>query len=229
MKYKIIGETLPAVVLEMQQGEQVFTESGGMSWMDPCFKMETSTRGGAMKALKRSFSGNSLFLTTYSCGGPSGKIAFAASFPGNIRAIKLEAGQSIICAKTAFLAAEHSVDFSIYFKKSFKTGIFGGAGFVLQKLTGPGIVFLELSGSTVEYTLEPGQVMNVDQGHVALFQESVHFDVTQVKGAKNVLFSGEGLFFATLTGPGRVVLQTMPISKLAEALSPYLAVNNGSN
>lgn len=221
MKYKIIGDTLPVAELELQRGEQIYTESGGMAWMDPCFEMETSTRGGAMKALKRSFSGNSLFLTTYTCQKDGGRIAFAASFPGNVRAVKLEAGQSIICAKTAFLAAEESVDFSIFFKKSFKTGIFGGAGFILQKLTGPGTVFLELNGSTVEYTLEAGQQLNVDQGHIAVFEEKVHFDVTQVKGAKNILFSGEGLFFATLTGPGRVVLQTMPIAKLASALSPY--------
>ncbi|MCB6570916.1 TIGR00266 family protein [Eubacterium limosum] len=228
MKYEIIGDTLPVVELVLDKGEQIYTESGGMSWMDPCFDMETSTRGGALKAIKRSFSGNSLFLTTYTCQADKGRIAFSASFPGNIRAVHLEAGQSIICAKTAFLAAEESVDFSIFFKKSVKTGVFGGAGFILQKLTGPGLVFLELNGTTVEYTLEPGQQLNVDQGHIAVFEEKVSFDVTQVKGAKNILFSGEGLFFATLTGPGRVVLQSMPVDKLAKALIPYMPTSTSS-
>ena len=126
------------------------------------------------------------------------------------------------------MAAEESVDFSIFFKKSVKTGVFGGAGFILQKLTGPGLVFLELNGSTIEYNLEEGQTINVDQGHIAVFQEKVHFDVTQVKGAKNILFSGEGLFFATLTGPGRVVLQSMPVDKLAKALIPYMPTSTSS-
>lgn len=228
MEYRIIGETLPAVEICMNKGESVYTESGGMAWMDPCFEMETSTRGGALKALKRSFSGNSIFLTTYTCQKDNSNIAFTASFPGNIRAVRLAAGQSIICAKSAFLAAEETVDFSIFFKKSLKTGIFGGAGFILQKLTGPGLVFLELNGTTVEYDLEPGQTINVDQGHIALFQEEVHFDVTQVKGAKNILFSGEGLFFATLTGPGKVLLQTMPVSRLAQALIPYIPTGGNS-
>lgn len=120
------------------------------------------------------------------------------------------------------------MDFSIFFKKSVKTGVFGGAGFILQKLTGPGLVFLELNGTTVEYTLEPGQQLNVDQGHIAVFEEKVSFDVTQVKGAKNILFSGEGLFFATLTGPGRVVLQSMPVDKLAKALIPYMPTSTSS-
>ncbi len=226
MEYRIIGETLPAVEIRMCKGESLYTESGGMAWMDPGFTMKTNTRGGAMQALKRKAAGNSLFLTTYTCQKDGDCIAFASSFPGNIRAVRLEEGQSIICAKTSFLAAEESVDFSIFFRKSLKTGLFGGAGFILQKLTGPGMVFLEFHGSTVEYDLTAGQTINVDQGHIALFTEDVHFDVTQVKGAKNVLFSGEGLFFATLTGPGKVILQTMPISNLANALIPYLPVSN---
>ncbi|MDO4288347.1 MAG: TIGR00266 family protein [Eubacterium sp.] len=216
MKYEIEGGNLPAVIVELSEGETIYTESGGMAWMDDCFSMETNTRGGVLKAFKRSFSGQSMFMTTYTCHKDGGRIAFCSSFPGNIKVAHLEEGQSIICQKRSFLAAEASVDLSIFFKKSLKTGFFGGEGFILQKITGPGLVFLEMDGSIVEYELTQGQVLNVDQGHIAMFEPSVSFDITQVKGVKNVLFSGEGLFMGRLEGPGRVWLQTMPFSKIVD-------------
>ncbi len=226
INYEIKGENLPVAILELNRGESVYTESGGMAWMDDCFTMETGTHGGLLKAFKRSFSGQSMFMTTYTCQKDGGKIAFCSSFPGNIKAAKLEAGQTIICQKRSFLAAESSVELEIYFKKSLKTGFFGGEGFILQKITGPGLVFLEMDGSIVEMTLEEGQVLNVDQGHIALFEPSVSFDITQVKGVKNVLFGGEGLFMGRLEGPGRVWLQTMPFSRVVDEIIARVP-NNG--
>lgn len=226
MKYEIQGGNLPVVVAELAAGETVYTESGGMAWMDDCFTMETSTQGGVLKAFKRSFSGQSLFMTTYTCNRDGGRIAFCSSFPGNIKAARLEEGQSIICQKRSFLAAESSVDLSIFFKKSLKTGLFGGEGFILQKITGPGLVFLEMDGSIVEYDLAAGQVLNVDQGHIAMFDPSVSFDLTQVKGVKNVLFSGEGLFMGRLEGPGRVWLQSMPFSKVVDEVVARVPTSN---
>lgn len=218
MEYQILGGNLPVVLCTLQAGDSMYTESGGMSWMTANIGMETNMKGGFMKGLARKLAGESLFMTTYSCQQGQGLIAFASSFPGEIRAIKLEAGLSLICQKRSFLAAESSVSLEMHFHKRLGVGLFGGEGFILQKITGPGEVFLELDGTVIEYELQAGQVLKVDTGHVAMYEPSVDFDIQMVKGFTNALFGGEGLFLGTLTGPGKVWLQTMPFENLANAI-----------
>jgi uncharacterized protein (TIGR00266 family) len=218
MEYQIQGGNLPVVLCTLQAGDSMYTESGGMSWMTTNIGMETNMKGGLMKGLARKLAGESLFMTTYSCQQGQGLIAFSSSFPGEIRAIKLEAGQSLICQKRSFLAAESSVTLEMHFRKRLGAGLFGGEGFILQKITGPGMAFVEMDGSVIEYDLQAGQVLKVDTGHVAMFDPTVNFDIQMVKGFSNVLFGGEGLFLGTLTGPGKVWLQTMPFENLANQI-----------
>ncbi len=215
MKYEIIGGSLPALECELNAGESVFTESGGMSWMDDKFDMSSNTKGGIMKGLGRALAGESIFLTTYTAKQNNAKITFASCFPGNILPLELKHNESIIAQKHAFLAAEDGVELEMYFRKKLGVGFFGGEGFILQKIKGPGMAFLEIDGSIVEKTLAPNEVLKVDQGYIAAFEPTVRFDIETIKGLGNILFSGEGLFVGTLTGPGKVWLQTMPYSKLA--------------
>lgn len=223
MKYTIKGDSLPVVVVELNQGETVVSESGAMGWMSENIIMDTNMKGGLFGGIGRAFAGESIFLNTFTCGSGNGNgiIGFPSSFPGRIVARPLESGEVIICQKGAFLAAESSVKLETFFRKKLGAGLFGGEGFILQKITGPGMVFLEFDGYVDEYNLAPGQVLKVDTGHVAMFDASVSFDVEMVKGFKNVLFGGEGLFLSTLRGPGRVYLQTMPIQNLAGQLNGY--------
>lgn len=218
MEYQIQGGNLPVVLCTLQAGDSMFTESGGMSWMTTNIGMETNMKGGLMKGLARKLAGESLFMTTYSCQQGQGLISFSSSFPGEIRAINLEAGQSLICQKRSFLAAEGSVTLEIHFRKRLGAGLFGGEGFILQKITGPGMAFVEMDGSVIEYEMQAGQVLKVDTGHVAMFEPTVNFDIQMVKGFSNVLFGGEGLFLGTLTGPGKAWLQTMPFENLANEI-----------
>ncbi|MFZ6026320.1 MAG: TIGR00266 family protein [Chloroflexota bacterium] len=223
MEYKIIGTTLQAVVMELDPGETVYSESGGMAWMTANIDMKTSGRGGGIGgALARAVSGESLFLVEYTSQRGKGMIAFASDFPGKIVPLHLAAGQEMICQKTAFLCAEKTAGLSIHFRKRLGAGLFGGEGFILQKISGPGVAFVCLDGEIMEYTLGPNQVLKVDTGHVAMYEPSVSFDIEMVKGLTNIFFGGEGLFLATLRGPGRVWLQTMPTSNLAKAIMPYL-------
>src|SRR5512145_460126 len=223
MEYKIIGTTLQAVILELDPGETVYSESGGMAWMSANIIMNTSGRGGGLGgALKRAVSGESLFLVEYTSQGGKGIVSFASDFPGKIVPVELVQGQEMICQKTAFLCAEKTAKLDIHFRKRLGAGLFGGEGFILQKITGPGVAFVCLDGEIVEYTLAPNQVMKVDTGHVAMYEPTVSFDVEMMKGFTNILFGGEGLFLATLRGPGRIWLQTMPTSNLAKAIMPYL-------
>lgn len=226
MEYKIEGGNLPVAICTMEQGESIFTESGGMSWMTTNMEMTTNMKGGLMKGLARKFSGESLFMTTYTCGQGQGLIAFAGSFPGEIRAINLAPGQSLICQKRAFLAAQSSVTLEVQFNKRLGSGFFGGEGFILQKITGPGVAFVELDGSVIEYDLAAGQTLKVDTGNVAMFEPTVQFDVQMVKGFSNMLFGGEGLFLSTLTGPGKVYLQTMPFNNLASQIIAKIPKSN---
>jgi uncharacterized protein (TIGR00266 family) len=218
MEYQIQGGNLPVVLCTLQAGDAMYTESGGMSWMTTNIGMTTNMKGGLMKGIARKMAGESLFMTTYTCQQGQGLIAYASSFPGEIRAIKLEAGQSMICQKKSFLAAEGSVTLAMHFRKRLGVGLFGGEGFILQKITGPGTAFVEMDGSIIEYDLQAGQMLKVDTGHVAMFDPSVQFDIEMVKGFSNVLFGGEGLFLGTLTGPGKVWLQTMPFENLANEI-----------
>ena len=212
MKYEIIGGQLPAVVCKLDRGEKMFTESGGMCWMEEGFSMDSNTRGGLLKGLGRAMSGESIFLTTYTSSQDDAEIA------GKILPVALEPGKTLIVQKHAFLAAEDGVNLQAHFRKKLGTGFFGGEGFVLQKLTGNGMAFLEIDGDIIEKTLAPGETLQVDQGYIAGFEESVQFDITTVKGLKNKFFSGEGLFLATLSGPGKIWLQTMPFSVLADRI-----------
>jgi uncharacterized protein (TIGR00266 family) len=227
MQYKIEGSLLQYLAVSMDQGDAMYTESGGMAWMSEGINMETNTRGGLMAGLGRTLAGESLFMTTYTCAAPKALIVFTAEAPGKIIDLNLAPNQTIICQKDAFMCAENSVKMEMHFRKKLGAGLFGGEGFILQKVTGPGMAYMEIPGEVVEYDLKPNQVLKVDPGHIAMFEPTVNYDITMVKGLKNVLFSGEGLFLATLTGPGKVWLQTMPIINLAKKIAQYIPTKSG--
>lgn len=223
MRYEIHGTVMQTLDVFLAPGESMYTESGGMAWMKGNIEMKTDTKGGLMAGLGRKLAGESLFMTNYVNHGPDeALIVFTPEAPGKIIPVKLGAGQSIICQRDAFMCAEASVELSMHFRKRLGTGLFGGEGFVLQKITGPGFAFLELPGEVREYTLAAGETMKIDPGHIALFEPSVSYDIVTVKGLTNILFSGEGLFLATVTGPGRIWLQSLPLSNLAAKLAKYL-------
>ena len=225
-KYEILGENLPVVVCELSPGESMITESGSMSWMSPNMKMETTTGGGMKKMLGRLVSGDSAFQNKFTAEGGDGFIAFASSFPGAIKALQISAGRSMIVQKSAFLASEEGVELSMHFQKKLGSGIFGGEGFIMQKLSGRGTAFLEVDGYAVEYELRAGQQMVVDTGNLAMMDAACSIEIQSVKGVKNALFGGEGLFNTVVTGPGRIVLQTMPVSGVAAALAPFFPSGN---
>ncbi len=222
MQYKIIGEPLPVVECQLAPNEAMITEKGSMCWMSPNMKMETGA-GGFGKAFGRMFSGESMFQNTYTAQGGPGMITFASSFPGSIRAIDVAPGREIVVQKSGFLASEAGVELSIFFQKKAGAGFFGGEGFIMQKLSGQGTAFVEIDGYAVEYELAPGQQMVIDTGYLAMCDATCSIDIQQVKGVKNVLFGGEGLFNTVVTGPGKIVLQTMPVSSFASALGPFVS------
>lgn len=222
IKYSIEGGQLPVVICYPEAGQTLCTEGGSMSWMSPNMRMETNAGGGIGKAIGRLFSGESIFLNEYTAMGGSGTIAFASSFPGTIIPYEVTPGNGIIVQKRGFLAMEKGLDLSVHFQRRLGAGLFGGEGFVMQRITGSGLVFIEIDGHCQEYTLAPGQSIVVDTGYLAAMTESCTMDVQTVKGVKNVLFGGEGLFNTVITGPGKIYLQTMPVIKTAQALLPYL-------
>lgn len=218
MQYQIMGGSFPVVTCQLTDGEQMITERGSMVWMTP--NMEMTTHGGGVgKMFSKAFSGESMFQNIYTSHG-QGMIAFGSSFPGKIVPIQIEPGKSWILQKRAFLASEIGVELSIHFNKRIAAGFFGGEGFIMQRLSGRGLAFAEIDGDLVEYQLQPGQQMVVDTGNVAGFEETVSIEAKTVQGAKNVVFGGEGLFHTVLTGPGRIWLQTMPLSSVAAAIAP---------
>lgn len=226
MKYTLLGEPLPVVICDVEPGETLITEGGAMSWMSPNMKMETTSGGGIGKMFSRMISGDSLFLNRYTAQRGPGQIAFASSFPGSIRAIDIEPGKEIIVQKSGFLAAEEGVDLSVHFQKRFSTGLFGGEGFIMQKLSGRGKAFIEIDGTAVEYVLQAGQSIIIDTGYLAMMDASCTMEVVPVQGgAKNMLFGGEGIFNTVVHGPGKIVLQTMPVYKVASAIIPYIPVS----
>ena len=220
MRYQIIGNSLPAVICDLNPGETMITESGSMAWMTPNMKMETST-GGLGKAFGRLFSGESIFLNRYTATAGPGHITFASSFPGSIQAVQIAPGKELIVQKSGFLAAEAGVSLSVHFQKRIGAGFFGGEGFIMQRLSGNGTAFIEIDGHAVEYQLAAGQSIVVDTGYLAAMDASCTMEVVTVPGIKNVLFGGEGLFHTVVRGPGRIILQTMPIYRVAGALQPY--------
>ena len=222
MKYQIVGDTLPAVICQLEPGEKMITEGGGMSWMSPNMLMETTSNGGIGSMIGRMFSGEKAFQNVYTAQGGEGMIAFASCFPGSIRAFEIAPGQEMILQKSAFLAGEVGIEMSVFFNKKLGTGFFGGEGFIMQRISGQGTVFADFDGHVVEYELAPGQQIVVDTGHLAALTASCQMDIRSVPGVKNMLFGGEGIFNTIITGPGRVWLQTMPISNVAGVLRPYM-------
>ena len=226
MKYEILGDSLPVVICHLDKNEQMFNESGAMAWMSPNMKMETSSNGGLGKALGRMFAGEKIFQNIYTAQGGEGLIAFASSFPGSIVPFEIAPGKEMIFQKRAFLAGEMSIQLSVHLNKKIGAGLFGGEGFVLQRVSGHGIAFAEFDGHIVQYDLQPGQTIVVDTGNLAAFEPSVNMEIQTVPGMKNMLFGGEGIFNTVLTGPGKVWLQTMPISSVAAVLRPYMPTGN---
>ena len=222
MQYQISGETFPIAEFQLTRGESVFTESGGMSWMSEGIEMATSTRGGLMAGLGRALAGESLFMVSYTCRAETGSVVFTPEAPGKILDMTLERGQSLICQKDTFLCAEESVEVKIFFQKRLGAGLFGGEGFILQKVTGPGTAFFAIPGEVRERTLASEEKLLVDPGHIAMFEPTVDYEINMVRGIKNVLFAGEGLFLATLRGPGKIWLETMPLSNLAAKIARYI-------
>ena len=226
MKYSIIGEPLPVVICDMDPGEVMITESGAMSWMSPNMKMETTTGGGIGKALGRMFSGDTIFQNRYTAQGGPGQIAFASSFPGSIKAVEIAPGKELIVQKKSFLASESTVELSIFFQKKIGSGLFGGEGFIMQKLSGCGTAFVEIDGYAVEYNLQAGQSMVVDTGYLAAMDPTCSMEIVSVPGVKNMLFGGEGIFNTVVKGPGKVILQTMPVNAVAGAIQPFIVTGN---
>ena len=224
MNYEIVGEPMPVVICHLAGGESMITERGSMVWMSPNLQMQTSA-GGLGKAFGRMFSGESIFLNTYTAQG-DGMFAFGSSFPGSIRAVEITPEHPVVVQKSGFLAAEPGVELSVFFQKKLGAGFFGGEGFIMQKLSGRGTAFLEVDGYAVEYELRAGQQMVVDTGNLAMMDAACSIEIQSVKGVKNALFGGEGLFNTVVTGPGRIVLQTMPVSGVAAALAPFFPSGN---
>ncbi len=221
MKYSIEGGSLPVVICKLDPGEVMISEAGGRSWAKGEYTTETTSGGGAKKMLGRMFTGESLFMSKYVAQGPL-EIAFASSYPGRIVPLELAAGQSIICQKRAFMAGTEGLTLETHFNKSLGKGLFGGEGFIMQKVTGPGTVFVEIDGHAAEYELAAGEKIVCDTGILALMEGTCTLDIQRVKGVKNVLFGGEGLIDTVISGPGKVYLQSMTIEQLAARLIPYL-------
>ena len=225
MRYEIKGGSFPIVVCQLESGEQMITEKGSMVWMTP--NMQMDTRGGGLgKMFAKAFSGESMFQNIYAARG-QGMIAFASSFPGSIREVEVMDDRPLVVQKAGFLAAEEGVELSIFFQKKTGAGFFGGEGFIMQKLSGRGMAFVEIDGELVEYELGPGEQLVVDTGNVAGLTAGVQMDIQAVPGVKNALLGGEGLFNTILTGPGKVWLQTMPICSVAMSIRPYIPTGNG--
>lgn len=223
IKYEIKGGDLPVVICYPEANQALKTERGAMSWMSPNMQMTTNAGGGFGGVLGRMVTGESIFLNEYRAQGGPGMIAFASSFPGSIIPYQVSPGNEIVVQKGGFLAMEEGLNLSVQFQRKFGAGFFGGEGFIMQKVSGNGLVFLEIDGTCVQYDLQPGQQLIVDTGYLAAYTGSCTMDIQTVKGFKNAMFGGEGLFNTVITGPGRVYLQTMPIHGVASAISPYIA------
>ncbi|ONI41971.1 TIGR00266 family protein [Candidatus Epulonipiscium fishelsonii] len=226
MQYNIFGNNLPGVSIILDKGEQVFTQSGGMIWMDASIKMDSNLKGGVFQSIGRMFTGESLFMVTYTAREDNSEVVFGSTFPGEILPISLSGRDTIIAQKDAFLCAEHDVKLEITFTKKLSSGFFGGEGFILQKISGNGMVFLESTGCLVERELARGETILVDTGNVTAFESSVAYEIEFAKGMKNMLFGGEGLFLTKLTGPGKVWLQTITVDNVANRIIPFIPVNN---
>jgi uncharacterized protein (TIGR00266 family) len=225
MDHKILGTTLPVLEMQLQPGESVIAVSGELSWMSASIDLQTTTGsgGGGLGGLfKRVAGGGSLFMTKYTAQGAPGLLAFATKMPGHILPVEIGQGADYLVHRHGFMCGTEGIDVSAAFQQSLGAGIFGGDGFVLQKVSGSGQAWIELSGEVVPYTLAAGETLRVHPGHVGMFDSTISFEITRIKGIRNMLFGGDGIFLAALTGPGRIWLQSLPISNLAHALMPYL-------
>ena len=230
MRYSIEGEPLPVAILDVEPGETIISQRGAMSWMSPNMRMQTKTGGGGLgKLFGRAISGESIFVNRYTAEGGAGMIAFASTFPGSIRAFSIAPGQEIIAQKNSFLASTEGVELSVFFQKKLGAGFFGGEGFVMQRLSGNGVAFVEFDGYIKEYELQAGQQIVLDTGYLAAMTGTCSVDIQSIGGVKNVLFGGEGFFNTIVTGPGHVWVQSMPIAQMANSLIPFLPLNNSSN
>lgn len=229
MKYHIFGTTVPAVEVTLNRGESMYTQSGAMAWQSEGIDMNTGTRGGLFKGLSRMLAGESIFQSTFTAQTDGATIAFAATVPGAIVAYDLTGKPDLICQKGAFLCAQESVALKVAFTKRFSAGMVGGEGFILEELSGDGLAFLEIDGDAMERTLAPGEVIKVDTGNVVAFEKTVSYEVETVKGAANIFFGGEGLFLTKLTGPGKIILQTMNLFDFAGRIGSLLPSRNNNN
>ncbi|HBN38499.1 MAG TPA: TIGR00266 family protein [Ruminococcaceae bacterium] len=226
MQYEIKGSPFPAAICYLEAGEQLITEGGGMSWMSPNIKMETTTNGGLGKAIGRAFSNEKMFQNRYTSVGSNGMISLTSSFPGEIKTIEINQGDEIICQKSSYLASTPGVNMSVFFRKKLSTGLFGGEGFIMQKFSGSGLLFIEIDGTPIEYDLQAGEQIVIDTGHLVMMSSSCKMDVKTISGMKNILFGGEGIFNTVVEGPGKIILQTMPVTRLAGTLSRYIATSS---
>lgn len=223
MQYKILGETVPVVEVKLNQGESMYTQSGGMAYQTEGIEMRTNAKGGFMKSLGRAFAGESMFMATYTAQRDEAMIAFATTVPGTIKPVnisELPAGLNV--QKGSFLCAEPGVEMSITFTKRFGAGLFGGEGFILQKAQGRGMLFLEVDGDVIEKTLMPGEVLKVDTGNVVAFESTVSYEIETIKGLGNIFLGGEGLFLTKLVGPGKVILQSQNFGDFVGRIAPFV-------
>lgn len=227
LKFHILGSIQQTLMVEVQPSQMIFADAGSMSWMTAAMTMNTRASGGLGGMFKRAVSGASMFIIDFTAVGGIGQVSFCTDFPGKILPIELEPGKSVIMHKHAFVCAEKTITLDVFFTRKLGAGLFGGEGFVLQKLTGPGLTFAELDGDAIEYNLQPNQLMRVEPGHVAMFEDTVTFDIEMIKGMSNILFGGEGMFLATLKGPGRIWLHSMTVSKIASRIMEYMPAKSG--
>lgn len=226
MNFEIKGDTFPVLICNLNEGESIANQQGAMSWMSPNMKMSTNAGGSIGKFFSRAVTGESVFQNIYTAEKGPGMIAYSSSFPGTILPVEISPARTIVAQKTAFLASETGVNFEVFFQKKFGSGFFGGEGFIMQKFTGNGMLFLEMNGSIIEYDLAPNQSILVDTGYLAAADATISIDIESVKGIGNALFGGEGLFNTRITGPGHVWIQTMPITQFANSLSKYIIKTN---
>ena len=229
MEYEIIGGNFPVVECILKKGESMTTQSGAMAYMDSTITMETTTNGGLGKMVGRLFTKEKLFQNIYTANEDGSKIAFGTCVPGSIMAVKLKKGQTLLCQKSSFLASYGNIELSTFFNKKIGVGIFGGEGFIIQKITGEGIVFIEIDGSMKEFELKENEQLILSTGHLVSMDDTCSIDVQTVKGLKNIFLGGEGLFNTVITGPGKVTVQTMPLPKLATCIIPYLPQSSSSS
>ena len=227
MKYEISGDTTPVLEIDLTHGDHVVAEAGELAWMKGPVELETGAtiggqKGGLLGAVKRAVSGGTFFMTDYSVADGAGSVTFAAKAPGEIRPIEVGGGKEYVVHRHGFICCEPGVELNVHMQQKLGAGVFGGAGFILQRLSGQGLAFVEMHGDVVELDLGPGEFVRVHPGHVALFETAVSLDLTTVPGIKNKLFGGDGLFLAQLRGPGRAWLQSITLPALAHALQPYI-------